>query len=150
MAKIDESLELEWVTDEEVTAPAVEEVTPKKTTRAKVEKPEPVVTKVSEPVVIETVDAKTAKQKRDADEIQRLNREFKNRLDKEPKVTYAPPKFYAKVLGTIYPLSVNGHTFVVRFDGKPQKFPASIHAYLIKKLGRILDENIPVNQIDEL
>lgn len=149
MAKIDESLELEWVSDD-TEVPVAEEETPKKKTRAKVEKPEPLVTRVSEPMVIETVDAKTAKQKQDADDIQRLNSEFKNRIDREPKVTYAPPKFYAKVLGTIYPLSINGHTFVVRFDGTPQKFPASIHTYLIEKLGRILDENIPVNQIDEL
>jgi len=131
-------VEDDTVVDQEVVAP-------KKVSKAKVEKPEPAPIQV-----VETVDAKTAKQKRDADDIQRLNREFLNRINSEPKVTYAPPKFYAKVLGAIYPLSVNGHTFVVRFDGKPQKFPASIHTYLIKKLGRILDENIPVNQIDEL
>ena len=143
MAKIDETLDFDFVEDD---TPIVEEVVVKKASKAKVEKPEPSITER----VVETVDAKSAKQKRDADDIQRLNREFINRINSEPKITYSPPKYYAKVLGTVYPLSVNGHTFVVRFDGKAQKFPASIHAYLIKKLGRILDDNIPVNQIDEL
>lgn len=149
MAKIDETLELEWVSDD-AEVPVVEEVTPKKITRAKVQKPEPSVVEEIETRIVETVDAKTAKQKRDADDIQRLNNEFLNRINSEPKVVYAPPKFYAEVLGAIYPLSVNCYTFAVRFDGKPQEFPASIHAYLINKLGKILDDNIPVNQIDEL
>lgn len=143
MAKIDDTVDFDFLEDDSVELEKVEKKEKSKQKAITLEMP-------PTPQVVETVDVKIVKQKQDAEDIQKLNRDFIGRIQSEPKISYSPPKFYAKVLGTIYPLSINGHTFVVRFDGTPQLFPESIHGYLIDKLGRILDDNIPVQKMDEL
>lgn len=112
---------------------------------------EPVITQApQEPIVIQTVDPEIAKRKEDQDDIKRLNNEFKQFIMQQEKVPFKPPKYYADIVGRIYPFTYNGMTFVVRFDGTTQYFPESIYRYLIKKLGRILDESAPVSEIETI
>ena len=101
-------------------------------------------------IIVNQVDPDIEKRKIDQEDIKRLNREFRTRIMSQRKVTFKPPKFYADIVGRIYPFTLNGMTFVVRFDGTPQEFPEEIYTYLIKKLGRILDDSAPVMETETL
>lgn len=107
-------------------------------------------TKKDEPVVMNVIDPETAKRKQDQEDIKRLNQEFTKFTMAQRKVAFKPPKYYAEIVGKIYPFTYNGMTFVVRFDGTTQYFPENIYNYLIKKLGKILDESAPVTMTDTL
>lgn len=139
-----EEMEFSWVDLSEDSV--LEEVVAK----PKAKKTTPKIVEDIEPTVIETVDAQAAKRRRDVVEIQNLNRSFEQRLASQPKIAFKPPKYYADVMGTIYPFALNGHTVVVRFDGSVQYFPEEVYYFLVKKLGRILDDSAPVLKIDDL
>lgn len=96
------------------------------------------------------VSPAVAKRQQDTEDIKDLNRSFAEKLAREPKIPYTPPKYYADIMGKVYPFALNGHTIVVRFDGTKQYFPETVYNFLIKKLGRILDESTPVNKVDNL
>lgn len=106
--------------------------------------------KKNEPVVIQAVDPSIEKRQKDQAEIRRLNAEMHAYTSAQPMVTFKPPKYYADIVGKVYPFTYNGMTFAVIFNGEPQKFPENVYNHLIRKLGKILDESAPITDFDNL
>jgi len=135
-----------------VKKPVVKEVVKEaKPVEAKPVEVEEVVAKPVQPAkVVAPLSPEQSQRQEDRQEIQRLNKDFARRLASDPKTPITGNKYFAEVLGKIYPFALNAHTFVIRFDGTVQYFPETITNYLRDKLGRIMDGSAPKDKIDNL
>jgi len=73
-------------------------------------------------------------------------RKFKN----EPTMKIVGSKAYANYFGSVYTALFDTVPVTIRFDGTEQVFPESVAKWLLKKIVRVTESNIPVSRSDRL
>jgi hypothetical protein len=75
----------------------------------------------------------------------RNNSALKRKYENEPKVEVMGSTMYKPYLGSRYTFTFNGFPVSIEFNGKPQKYPATIAKVLQRKLNEIAEANAPKN-----
>jgi hypothetical protein len=91
-----------------------------------------------------------SKRQEDVEFMSSFTKKFLRQLKNEPVKKIVGSKAYANYFGSTYTALFNTVPVTIKFDGTEQSYPESIANWLLDKIIRVTESNIPVSRNDRL